>query len=93
MVTVEHFLLGPDYFKRFVKNADGTRVKFRTSYEVNNYMNAMRDVDKWMRDVKCYIQAIDADLICDRKLIFGIETKIFLTYTEPSRQMAVMVGI
>ena len=56
-------------------------------------MNAMRDVNKWMRDVKCYIQAIDADLICDQKLIFGIETKIFLTYTEPSRQMAVMVGI
>ena len=56
-------------------------------------MNKMRDVDQWMADVKLYVKAVDLELISDRKHIFAIETKIFLTYTEPERQMAVMVCI
>ena len=86
-------VVGPDYFKRFVKNADGTRVRFKTSKEVNEYMNKMIDVDKWMRDVKFYVKEVDAELIADKKLVFGIETKIFWTYTEEARQFSVVVGL
>ena len=89
--TFKKFLVGPDYFKRFVKNSDGTRVRFKTSYQVNQYMNQMRHVDQWMRDLKLYIKGVEPELIADRKLIFGIETRIFLTNTEPTRQFCVMV--
>ena len=93
MAKLHANILGPDYFKRFVKNDDGTRVKFKTSKEVNEFMNQMIDVDKWIGEVKSYIKAVDSDFIADRRLVFGIETKVFLTYTEEVRQFAVMVWL
>ena len=60
---------------------------------MNVYMNRMIGVDKWMGEIKMYVHAVNPEMISDRKLVFGIETKIFLTYTEPARQLTVMVGI
>ena len=68
-------------------------MKFKTSKEVNDYMNRMIDVDKWITDVKSYVQGVDPELIVDKKLIFGIETKIFWTYTSDARLFSVMVSI
>ena len=51
----------------------------------------MCNVEKWVRDVKNYVRNVDEDMINDRRLIFGIDTKIFFTYTEPPRQITVLV--
>ena len=88
-----HYFLGNEYFKRFSKNSDGSKVLFWTSKRVNEYMEEMQDVSKWMAKLKYYVKAIEEDLIADKKLVFVIESQIFLTYTEPAREISVMVGI
>ena len=56
-------------------------------------MNRMIDVDTWMRDVKLYVKQVDLEMISDKKLVFGIKTKIFWTYTEEGRQFSVVVSM
>ena len=85
---------GPDYLKRVCKKQQGEdAVKILTASKVNAYMLEVREVNSWMIGVRDYLLQVNGELIQERKLVFFIDTQVFLTNTDPKRAVSVMVSI
>ena len=94
MITLfrKHFDSGPDYLKRVCSEQDGNdAIKIMTVSEVKAYMLEDKEVNTWMAGVKEYLTEINGQIINDRKLVFFIESQMFLTNTDPKRTTSVMV--
>ena len=87
------FFSGPDYFKRFCLNPDGSTIDFMTSAEVNKFLTSDIDVDKFIAELKNYVLDVNDKLFCDKKMVFIIESQTFRTNTEEPRKVSVLVSI
>ena len=83
---------GPDYLKRLCKDRDGDEsVKILSASEVNAYLVEDKEVSTWITGVKQYLMEGNGQLISQKKLVFFIESQVFLTNTIPKRPVSVMV--
>lgn len=84
---------GPDYLKRLCTDQNGVEtVKILSVAEVSSYILEDKEVNTWIAGVKDYLLDVNGDLICDEKLVFFIESQVFLTNTNPKRGVSVMVS-
>ena len=60
---------------------------------MNEYLNHRCEVDEWIREVQEYVRIADEQMMCAKCMVFGIEAKVFRTYSTPARQITVMVCI
>ena len=89
-----YFYVGPDYLKRLCHDKMGSDpVKILTLSEVNAHLLEEKEVNTWMAGVKQYMLDINGQLIIDKKLVFFIDSQVFLTNTNPKRPISVMVRI
>ena len=50
-------------------------------------------IDKWIGRVKNYVIMAELDLIEDKSMVFTVEAQMFFTYTEPTRNLSVIVRV
>ena len=68
-------------------------VHLLSASEVTAYLFEEKEINSWIGVVKQYLLDVNGELIRDKKLIFFIDTQVFLTNTNPKRAVSVMVGI
>ena len=81
------------FFDQFERNEDGSCVKFLPPSLVREFMNRKIEPDKWMKHVKTYLTNAQGHLVASKRLIFRIDCQQFITYTDPARQLTVMVSV
>ena len=82
--------------RRLCKNEDGSsevegEINLMTRSEVEDFMDARNDVNKWSAHVREYLKDVNQDLLASKKHMFIIDSEIFLTNTQPVRRISVMV--
>ena len=82
--------------RRLCKNEDGSsevegEINLMTRSEVEEFMDARNDVNKWSAHVREYLKDVNQDLLASKKHMFIIDSEIFLTNTQPVRRISVMV--
>ena len=82
--------------RRLCKNEDGCsevegEIKLMTRSEVEEFMDARNDVNKWSAHVREYLKDVNQDLLASKKHMFIIDSEIFLTSTQPVCRISVMV--
>ena len=66
-------------------------INLMTRSEVEEFMDARNDVNKWSAHVREYLKDVNQDLLASKKHMFIIDSEIFLTNTQPVRRISVMV--
>ena len=68
-------------------------INLMTRFEVEEFMDATNDVNKWSAHVREYLKDVNDDLLASKKHMFIIDSEIFLTNTQPVRRISVMVDL
>ena len=82
--------------RHLCRNEDGCsevegEINLMTRSEVEEFMDARNDVNKWSAHVREYLKDVNQDLLASKKHMFIIDSEIFLTNTQPVRRISVMV--
>ena len=82
--------------RRLCKNEEGGsevegEIDLMTRSEVEEFIDARNDVNKWSAHVRQYLTDVNKDLLASKKHMFIIDSEIFLTNTQPVRRISVMV--
>ena len=73
------------------QNDDGSTIRMIRPLQVKEEMNKNIDVEKWVLTLKEYVLDVQGEWFSDKGKIFVIESQTFKTYTNPFRQISVMV--
>ena len=79
--------------EKFQHDSNETRTLLLTWENVKCFLNREIVIEQWISSAKNYLTQVQADLIEDRRMVFIIESQIFLTYTQPTRQLCFVVGL
>ena len=63
-----------------------------TCTSVKSFHEAEVLIDDWNGRVQSFIREGDQDLIADKSMVFIVQCQMFLTYTDPSRTITVIVS-
>ena len=85
--------LGRGYLHKFRWDSEGNRTFLMTALNVQSFQDREIQVPEWIGKVKKYVFEVQRELIQERSMVFIIEAQIFLTCSNPSRQLCLLVSI
>ena len=63
-----------------------------TADNVKSFQEQEITIPQWIGKVKTYLMNIQGHLIEKKSMVIMIESQIFLTYTQPARQVSLIVS-
>ena len=92
ILLIFHFV-GRGYLEKFKLDVRGGETFLMSAEHVKASQEQEMLIPEWIGAVKKYVMQVQPDLIEDREMVIMIESQIFFTYTEPSRQICVVVSV
>ena len=78
--------------EKYRHDADDKITQLMTAEHVKSFQNSEIHIDKWIDMVRNYVTQVVPEMIEEKKMVFMMEAQIFLTHTEPPRELCVVVG-
>ena len=84
--------LGRGYLKKFRFDVREQRTFLMTADNVKSFQEQEITIPQWIGKVKTYLMNVQGHLIEKKSMVIMIESQIFLTYTQPPRQVCFIVS-
>ena len=78
--------------EKFKLDLQGEKTFLMSAENVKAFQDQEMLTPEWMGKVKNYVIEVQKDLIKEKEMVFMVEAQIFLTYTNPFRQLCVLVS-
>ena len=78
--------------EKYKLDVDGNNTNLMTYNSVKCFHESEVISDTWLGHVKKFVLQFARDLIEDKSMLFIVQSQMFLTYTEESRTISVIVS-
>ena len=85
-------MVGRFYLEKYRHDSNQEATKLMTAENVKYFQNAEILIDKWIGRLRNYVTQVVPEMIEEKTMVFMMEAQIFLTHTEPPRELCVVVG-